>query len=333
MPAQTPADVAAALQRALSRHFGRSGEVVGLQRLTGGATKQTWAFDWQGPDLRRALILQQTADTPREPGGPPKLTAAQDAAVMTVARRGNVPAPAVVLVLDAADELGGAYVTERVDGEALGRKLVSDPAFAAARERLPSQCGAVLAAIHRLPVHDLAFLQTLSPADELRIYGGLLHGLEHQHPMLAYALRWVQDHLPGEWPRALVHADFRTGNLIVGPDGLRCVLDWEIARIGDPMQDLGVLCMRTWRFGGAGEVGGFGSREALYAAYEAASGTRIDPERVRFWEVFSNLKWAISCVRRGSARREDGKLQSLELGAVGRRMAEPLWDLLQLTAA
>ena len=99
------------------------------------------------------------------------------------------------------------------------------------------------------------------------------------------------------------------------------------------MQDLGVLCMRTWRFGGAGEVGGFGSREALYAAYEAASGTRIDPERVRFWEVFSNLKWAISCVRRGSARREDGKLQSLELGAVGRRMAEPLWDLLQLTAA
>ena len=210
--------------------------------------------------------------------------------------------------------------------------MVGDPALAPARERLPQQCGQVLAAIHRLPLHDLPFLQTLSPADELRIYGGLLNGLERDHPMLAYAMRWVQDHLPERWDRALVHADFRTGNLIVGQDGLRCVLDWEIARIGDPMQDLGVLCMRTWRFAGAGEAGGFGSREALYAAYESASGTRIDPERVRFWEVFSNLKWAISCVRRGSSRRDDGKLASLELGAVGRRLAEPLWDLLELTA-
>ncbi|RJP66282.1 MAG: phosphotransferase family protein, partial [Comamonadaceae bacterium] len=144
---------------------------------------------------------------------------------------------------------------------------------------------------------------------------------------------WVEENLPQRWTPAVVHADFRTGNLIVGPDGVRCVLDWEIARIGDAMQDLGVLCMRSWRFGGSGEVGGFGEREDLYVAYEAASGQAVDPQRVRFWEAFSNLKWAIACARRGASQRPDGRQISVELSAVGRRMEEPLWDFLSLTGA
>jgi aminoglycoside phosphotransferase (APT) family kinase protein len=242
-----------------------------------------------------------------------------------------VAAPVLRLVLDPAGPLGCGYVTERVDGETLGRKLVGDAALAPARAVLARQCGAALAAIHRLPVQRLPFLQTLSPAAELRLYVSLLDGLERRHAGLAYAVRWVADHLPARWTNAIVHADFRTGNLIVGPDGLRCVLDWEIARVGDPMQDLGVLCMRTWRFGGALPVGGFATREDLYAAYEAAGGAPVDAERVRFWEVFSNFKWAISCVRRGSARGSDGRPASIELSAIGRRLEEPLWDLLGLT--
>ena len=173
---------------------------------------------------------------------------------------------------------------------------------------LAAQCGRALAAIHALPLERLSFLQRLALFSELRSYAGLLDGLERRHAAPACALRWVAAHLPPQWEPRVVPADFRSGNLIVGPEGLRCVLDWEIARIGDPLQDLGVLCMRTWRFGGDGlarEVGGFGAREDLYAAYEAASGTRVDPDRVRFWEVFSNL--------------------------IGRRLEEPLWHLLALT--
>ena len=56
-----------------------------------------------------------------------------------------------------------------------------------------------------------------------------------------------------------VHGDFRCGNLLVGPDGLRGVLDWELAHAGDPAEDIGWLCAPAWRFGGAGEVGGFGA--------------------------------------------------------------------------
>lgn len=330
--AQDPAAVAAALRAALVGAGGADGEVRALQRLTGGATKQTWSFDWAatsgGPER---LILQQMTETPAAPGRPPKLSAAQDAALMVLAREHGVPAPALRLVLDPTGPLGAGYVTGRIDGETLGRKLVSDPAFATARAVLARQCGAALAAIHRLPLARLPFLQVLSPADELRLYAGLLDGLERRHAALAYAVRWVADHLPARWTNAVVHADFRTGNLIVGPEGLRCVLDWEIARIGDPMQDLAVLCLRTWRFGGTAPVGGFGTREDLYAAYEAAGGERVDPARVRFWEVFNNLKWAISCVRRGSVRRADGRPAGIELAAIGRRLEEPLWDLLGLT--
>jgi aminoglycoside phosphotransferase (APT) family kinase protein len=222
-------------------------------------------------------------------------------------------------------------VTGYVEGETLGRRIVGETAFAGARQVMARQCGAILAAIHHLPRAHLSFLQTLSPADELAIYRSLLQPYGFTHPALAYALRWVEENLPGHWEPAVVHADFRTGNLIVGDTGVRCVLDWEIARIGDPMQDLGVLCMRTWRFGGQPEVGGFGSREDLYAEYEARSGRVVDPGRVKFWEAFSNVKWAVACVRRGLAVRPDGYPASVELAAVGRRLEEPLWDFFSLT--
>ena len=75
-----------------------------------------------------------------------------------------------------------------------------------------------------------------------------------------------------------MHGDFRLGNLLVGPDGLRAVLDWELASLGDPMEDLGWLCTRAWRWGNDDlAVGGFGTREDLFAAYESAEAGRWIP--------------------------------------------------------
>lgn len=325
-------DIGRRLAAALRRHAGLHGSVDNLRRLTGGATKTTWSFDLLGADGRRPMILQQTPAPPASASpGAPKLDAAEDAQLMIAARAHGVHAPTVLAILDVHDDLERGYVTERIEGETLGRKLVADPAHAGARRVMAAQAGAILAAIHAMPLAGLPFLERLSPARELAVYGELLARTGFIHPALAYAVQWVRKNLPADWRDALVHSDFRTGNLIVGPEGIRCVLDWEIARIGDPMQDLGVLCMRTWRFGGAGEAGGFGTREDLYAAYERASGTPVDPVRVRFWEAFSNLKWAIGCVRRGLSVRADGSPASVELCAVGRRLEEPLWDFFQLT--
>ena len=111
----------------------------------------------------------------------------------------------------------------------------------------------------------------------------------------------------------MVHGDFRIGNVIFGPEGLRAVLDWELAHVGDPFDDLGWLCLRSWRFGADGNpVGGLCERERFFAAYERAGGGRVDAAAVRWWETFGNLKWAIMCIMQAKTFL-DGAVRSVEL--------------------
>jgi aminoglycoside phosphotransferase (APT) family kinase protein len=146
------------------------------------------------------------------------------------------------------------------------------------------------------------------------------------------ALRWLRGHDPGPPDRlTLVHGDFRHGNLIIGPDGLRAVLDWELAHLGDAMEDLGWICVNSWRFGEIDKpVGGFGSREELFAGYQAAGG-RVDPDRVKFWEVMGTLRWGVMCCGMMQRFRE-GPDHSMERAMIGRRASETEIDLLRLLA-
>ena len=150
--------------------------------------------------------------------------------------------------------------------------------------------------------------------------------------MFDLALRWLSQNDPG--PSAdvtLVHGDFRNGNLIIGPDGVRAVLDWELAHLGDPMEDLGWICVNSWRFGEIDKpVGGFGSREDLFAGYEAA-GRKVDAARVKFWEVMGTLRWGVMCC--GMMQRfRLGPDHSMERAMIGRRASETEIDLLRLLA-
>jgi aminoglycoside phosphotransferase (APT) family kinase protein len=127
-----------------------------------------------------------------------------------------------------------------------------------------------------------------------------------------------------------VHGDFRLGNLIIGPEGVRSVLDWELGHVGDPMEDLAWLCVRSWRFGNDQlPVAGVGQREDLFAAYEAAGGRDVDPAVVHWWELFGNLRWGVICIMQARAYL-DGLSQSVELATIGRRTAETEWELLNL---
>src|SRR5205814_481512 len=101
---------------------------------------------------------------------------------------------------------------------------------------------------------------------------------------------WLEQHVPATAGTTVVHGDFRNGNLIVGNDGLRAVLDWELTHLGDPMEDLGWLCVKAWRFGVDKPVGGFGDYADLFAAYERTSRRMVDPDVVRWWEVLGTLK-------------------------------------------
>ena len=142
-------------------------------------------------------------------------------------------------------------------------------------------------------------------------------------------MRWLARHRPAAGPRVTVHGDFRMGNFLVGGDGLRGVLDWELAHAGDPAEDIGWLCAPAWRFGGSGEVGGFGSIDELLGSYAAAGGGTVDPGRVHWWQVHATVKWAVICSLQASAHLS-GSTRSVELAAIGRRVCESEWDLFTL---
>jgi aminoglycoside phosphotransferase (APT) family kinase protein len=108
------------------------------------------------------------------------------------------------------------------------------------------------------------------------------------------------------------------------------VLDWELAHLGDPIEDLGWLCVKSWRFGNNDQiVGGFGDLDALLDAYERAGGTRPTLDTMRFWVVMGTLKWGVICVAQ-SFSHLSGLIRSVELATLGRRVAEMEWDLLGL---
>ena len=243
--------------------------------------------------------------------------------LLGAAARQGVPVPAVV-----ADD-GDFLVTERIEGETIARRILRDDAYAGARPKLAGQCGRALARIHRIPLDAVPGLEG---GDQLQTWREMLDTLDRHHPAFELAFRWLADNRPPATRTAVVHGDFRNGNLIVGPDGLRAVLDWELAHTGDAMEDLGWLCVKAWRFGvNDKRVGGFGDVDQLIAGYEEESGVSVDPEVVRWWETLGTLKWGIMCILQSLAHLT-GASRSVELATIGRRVCENEWDLLSLLA-
>lgn len=316
-------ELAAALGRVLG------GEVVDLARLSGGASRETWAFDLVAPgaDGPRPLILQRRRSGDGPTGHPPRI----EAALLRAAASWGVPVPGLVGQGE-DDGLGAPWlVVQRIEGESIPRKLLRDERYADARARLPGQCGRAAAALHAIPVDDLP---KLDDQDQLQAFGSLVGVLDPPRPALELGRRRLEATRPaaGRTRRTLVHGDFRTGNLLVGPDGLRAVLDWELAHLGDPLEDLGWFCLRSWRFGSPHRAGGFGSVDELLAAYETEAGVRVDPEALRWWEAYGALKWAVICLLQAGVHLS-GASRSVELASIGRRAYESEWDLLELLGA
>jgi aminoglycoside phosphotransferase (APT) family kinase protein len=325
-------DFEARLAAAVARHIGKPGTIFDLQQLTGGANKTTWSFDAEVDGASRPFILQLASTPITDEPNPladiaPHLTADQDAHLMIAAVKAGAPAPIVRAILKSGDGLGPGYVTERVAGETLGPRIVRDDRFAKTRTLMARQCGAILAAIHRIDLASVPFLKAQDAAAQVAAQRMVVDHCGFHFPAIELGLRWAAENAPKNPRHTVVHGDFRTGNLIVGDEGIRCVLDWEIGQSGDPMQDLGWLCVKTWRFGGKLPVGGFGTREDLFAAYEKASGFPVDPKHVRFWEAFGSIKWATGCLRMGMRGTEE---VGVERCAIGRRIEEPLWDFYNL---
>jgi aminoglycoside phosphotransferase (APT) family kinase protein len=296
-------------------------EIRDLRRLTGGASRETWSFDAALPGGEpRPLILRR--DTPGITRSGP-LT--REALAIEAAARAGVPEPAIMAHSDDPAALGAAFVImDRIEGETIARRILRDERFAGVRPRLARQCGEILGRIHAIPADAVPGLESYDVLVDLE---DMVHAFEDPSPALELGLRWLSRNRPAPGREVVLHGDFRNGNLIVGEDGIRAVIDWELVHRGDPMQDLGYLCVRAWRFGGPEPVGGFGSYEDLFAGYERVSGTPVDREAVRWWEVFGTVWWGGACMLQ-AWRHLSGGERSVELAAIGRRVWEQEYDVL-----
>jgi aminoglycoside phosphotransferase (APT) family kinase protein len=306
--------------------------VSNLRRLSGGASQETWAFEAVTARGHLPLILR------RAPGGDRQHESAVglegEAELMRLAGAAGVPEPPVHYVLNPADGMGRGFIVGFVEGETLGRKIVRDEKFAEARKTLAWRCGQVMAMIHAIPLDKLPKLRTATAKGRVEEIYARYKADGRPRPVISLAFEWLREHLPPEpaQPR-LVHGDFRNGNLIIGPDGLRAVLDWEIAHIGDPIEDLGWICVGPWLFGGIDKpVGGFGLREDMIAGYQAGGGGPVDLEHVKFWEVLGSVSWGVSCSAMTHIFRA-GVDPTADRAMIARRSSENEIDLMNLLAA
>jgi aminoglycoside phosphotransferase (APT) family kinase protein len=310
------------LQDVVSTALGARVLIGGLVQLTAGASRQTWAFHATTPDGRGVPLILR-----RDPPGTAPRPISIEAHAMAAATAAGVPGPDVLAFADDQDDLDAPYVVMgRIDGHTLPRAILRDPALPGMNPSLAHQCGEALARIHAIPPAAVPGLATVDVLGEI---ADDLASLGEEIPVFEAALRWLHLHRPPAATPAIVHGDFRNGNLIVGPEGIRAVLDWELVHLGDPMRDLGYLCVRAWRFGAPGAVGGFGTYEQLLDGYEAVSGARPARSTVRWWEVFGALWWGVGAMRQ-ARRHLSGEEPSLELAAIGRRAWEQEYDLLLL---
>jgi aminoglycoside phosphotransferase (APT) family kinase protein len=307
-------------------------DIDALRRLSGGASRETWSFDARHPDgTTQPLILRR--DPPGVPlpvgrtGGMPL-----EAILFATAARAGVPVPTIRASGDADEDVlqTGYLVMDRVEGETIARKILRDEPYAHARSVLVSQLGEAAALLHAVAPETVPGLTYVQPLEK---YREVLALLGHHSPTFELAFRWLEAHKPKPIDPVIVHGDFRLGNVIVQPEGLAAVLDWELAHLGDPAEDLGWLSVRAWRFGSPHEVAGVGSIDDLLRAYHLANGhPEVDTERVHWWIVAGTLMWGVMCVTQGNAHTS-GALQSVELAAIGRRIAEQEHDLLTLMGA
>ncbi len=312
------------LKRVYQQHFPDVESVVRCDRLSGGASQETYRIvvQTQQQEVNHAMRRTPGGVHAEKVVGHPGL--ATEAALMQAAGQAGVPEPTVHYVLQPEDGLGDGFIMEWIEGEALGARINRSEQFADLRPNLAFACGEILAQIHTIDLDASGLrekLDEVSPEDFVMQTWERYKALPTPQPMIDYAALWLLSNLPKDYQPSLVHNDFRNGNFMVSPEKIVAVLDWELAHIGDPMRDLGWICVNSWRFGSTQPVGGFGTYEQLFAGYESVTGTAVDPDAVKFWEVFGSFWWAVGCLGMAEHYRT-GPDQTVERPAIGRRSSE-----------
>lgn len=320
------------LAAVLVQHIPDCSAVGSVDRLSGGASQETYRIVIETSRGEQLLAMR------RAPGGvkvepvPGHPGLDVEAMLMRSARAVGVPEPEIHYVLQDADGLGEGFIMEWLEGEALGARIVRSANYTELRPRLAYECGKLMARVHQIDLDATGLrrhLFEITPAEFVEQSWDRYQLLETPQPMIDFTARWLMENLPAAPSMKLVHNDFRNGNFLIDETGIVALLDWEIAHIGDPMRDLGWICVNSWRFGGDKPVGGFGDYEDLFRGYEEVSGQAVNIEQVKFWEVFGSFWWAVGCLGMAEHYRS-GPDQSVERPTIGRRSSECQVDCVNL---
>lgn len=314
-----------ALAESLGAATGEPATIEDLTRLSGGASRETWSFRAHGGSSEpMELILRR--DPPGRPGPPNAMRNEADA--IRACTKAGLAVP-VVLHASTGDELGtDGMVMSRVEGETIARRILRDDEFATARTVLTEQVAEFMAGLHAI---DPAEVPGAGETDDLGTYRFAYEFVEDRSPTFAATLEWLDANKPERGRTTLVHGDLRMGNVIVDRNGLAAVIDWELMHIGDPIEDLAWFCVKAWRFGSPLGAGGVGEIEDLIGHYERLAGVSVDRDVFHWWLVEKTLVWGIICMGQAFAHLS-GAVRSHELAAIGRRVAEVEWDLIELLA-
>jgi aminoglycoside phosphotransferase (APT) family kinase protein len=316
----SPEELSAGLARVCAR-AGLGALSLEPQRLTGGAVMESWRFAAGDSAfvLRRAPSL---AFMEGRPYGHPT-----EAALIEAARAKGVTAPEVVAVLEEPDGLGSGFVMRALPGTADPKLILAcdDPAG------LLREAARDLARIHRLRQADVPDgVPVMDYASAIADLKAQFMDAGGDRPIIALGLKWLEDNCPPLVEPVLNHGDYRMGNLLADGSRLTGVLDWELAHFGDPYEDLAFGCMAVWRFARYDRPAlGLGPLEDYFAAYEAESGTKVDPARFRFWTIYRTVWWALGCLKM-AAQWRSGADRMLERVVISRRTSEQELDLLLL---
>jgi aminoglycoside phosphotransferase (APT) family kinase protein len=311
-PRSDARDVAARLTELLGEPLTRP-----LEQLSSGASRATFAF---ATASRGELVVQI------ERRAEPERDAGVQAALLLAAAHAGVPVAPVVAHGGADAVLGASWIVmQAVSGTTDPRRILAAQGVPAP-DALIDSVAAALAAVHRMPADPALAPRVDDPIAQLR---AAYDSLGQAHPVFELAFRALGADRPAA-RRTLVHGDFRVGNLMVAPEGVSAVLDWELAHVGDPLEDLGWLCVPAWRFSRPDRpAAGLGSREQLAQAYERHAGVPVDLDALRRWELAGTLRWGVFCVMQAFTHLS-GARRSLEHAVIGRRACEVEWDLLAM---
>ena len=226
--------------------------------LTGGASADINRIVLANED---ELIVRRTLSQEKSVMAIPKIL---EAKIQKVVKKNGAPVPDIIFEFSEGEEIGEGYVMEAIPGETIPRKILRDEKFATAREKLPFEIGKSLAKIHQTQLDDLKALDQVTFSDSLGKLFQVYLSFNQPQPVFDLAFKWLEAQELTDYGAVLVHGDFRFGNFIISEENLESIIDWELAHIGNPMEDLGWLCVRSWRFGNVEKrVGGLGDIKDL----------------------------------------------------------------------